>query len=253
MIRETRACTLCGGPIRFNNKIGICRMNDRCKLENTRKLNQGAQERRLARRHANPATAPMTREQYQQSRRRGVCRIRKCGRPHAAKGLCAPHRRRELLGLPVNVEIPRIDKPRAICRAGDCGRFVEARGLCTGHYGRWQKGVRGDALLKPLRGMRRKGTGRINPDGYVIAFRNGKVMGEHRFIMEDLLGRPLRKGETVHHRNGQKADNTTDGPLDDEFKSGNLELWSKSQPAGQRVADKIAWARELLALYGEAP
>ena len=29
----------------------------------------------------------------------------------------------------------------------------------------------------------------------------------------------------------------------------NLELWSSSQPAGQRVADKVRWAREILALY----
>jgi len=29
----------------------------------------------------------------------------------------------------------------------------------------------------------------------------------------------------------------------------NLELWSSSQPKGQRVEDKVAWAREILALY----
>lgn len=27
------------------------------------------------------------------------------------------------------------------------------------------------------------------------------------------------------------------------------ELWTRSQPAGQRVEDKVAWAKELLALY----
>ena len=31
----------------------------------------------------------------------------------------------------------------------------------------------------------------------------------------------------------------------------NLELWSKSQPHGQRVSDKIVWAKEILALYGD--
>lgn len=29
----------------------------------------------------------------------------------------------------------------------------------------------------------------------------------------------------------------------------NLELWSSSQPAGQRVEDKIAWARMILERY----
>jgi hypothetical protein len=99
--------------------------------------------------------------------------------------------------------------------------------------------------------MRRKGTGRVDAYGYVVVWSNGRVRREHRVIMEGLLGRPLRKDETVHHRNGQKADNTVDGPLDADFRSGNLELWSTSQPAGQRVADKIAWARKLLADYGE--
>lgn len=97
------------------------------------------------------------------------------------------------------------------------------------------------------------GTGTIDEAGYRIISINGKAKKEHRHIMEDLLGRPLRKDETVHHRNGQRADNTTDGPLDADFKSGNLELWSTSQPSGQRVTDKIEWALALLTEYGRLP
>lgn len=65
-------------------------------------------------------------------------------------------------------------------------------------------------------------------------------MKEHVVVMEQVLGRQLIKGETVHHRNGDRADNRPE----------NLELWSKTQPAGQRVEDKVRWAREILVLYG---
>jgi hypothetical protein len=75
--------------------------------------------------------------------------------------------------------------------------------------------------------------------GYRIVYREGRRIPEHRFIMEQRLGRPLMSEETVHHLNGVRDDNRPE----------NLELWSSSQPAGQRVEDKVRWAREILSLY----
>jgi hypothetical protein len=77
-------------------------------------------------------------------------------------------------------------------------------------------------------------------DGYKVVYVSGRKTMEHIAVMEAHIGRRLIKGETVHHKNGQRADN----------RLSNLELWSHAQPAGQRVEDKVAFAREMLALYG---
>ncbi len=70
--------------------------------------------------------------------------------------------------------------------------------------------------------------------------RNGHIL-EHIAVMEVKLGRRLRKGENVHHRNGVKTDNRPE----------NLELWVTKQPLGQRPADLVAYAKEILDLYGD--
>ena len=61
-----------------------------------------------------------------------------------------------------------------------------------------------------------RGTGRwVDPKGYVWVrgpkghpnAKRGNWIAEHVLVMSELLGRPLRDGESVHHRNLLKDDN----------------------------------------------
>jgi len=102
--------------------------------------------------------------------------------------------------------------------------------------------VRRNAWKRGEESARWKGGRSVRKDGYVTVYVPDSKFHryEHILMMEAHLGRPLLPEETVHHKNGNRQDNRID----------NLELWSSSQPAGQRVEDKIAWAWELLKTYG---
>ncbi len=71
--------------------------------------------------------------------------------------------------------------------------------------------------------------------------KNGVRKFAHIWQMEEHLGRELYPDENVHHINGVRHDNRLE----------NLALWSTRQPSGQAVEDKVAWAREILKLYGD--
>jgi hypothetical protein len=87
----------------------------------------------------------------------------------------------------------------------------------------------------PGAGLRRK---RMIPGPFRKVL-GGSYVFEHIVVIERLLGRPLQRDESVHHRNGIRDDNRPE----------NLELWVSAQPSGVRVTDALAWALTVVDRY----
>ena len=163
------------------------------------------------------------------------------GRRGAYGGMCASHAWRLKNGK--ELDTPIQSWASGICGFEACGRKSRNMGLCPSHYKMANQGI-------PLRTINTKSNGGLGwvPEGTKHAMHAGYIrvktsdgwQREHTMVMEQALGRPLLPHENVHHKNGDRADNRLD----------NLELWNRSQPFGQRAIDKLAWAREIIELYG---
>lgn len=166
------------------------------------------------------------------------CSVDGCENPMRARTWCTNHYQRwERHGDPLGGRVPPGTRS-ARCSVSYCQRKQLASGYCEAHYARVR--AHGDPQASiPLKAVKRPGEWRLRTDGYMGMSREGRIVLQHREVMEQSMGRPLYPGETVHHKNGDRTDNRLE----------NLELWITRQPYGQRVTDRVMDALETLRRY----
>jgi hypothetical protein len=169
------------------------------------------------------------------------CSVETCDRDAEARGWCHAHLQRWIRHGDVLADRPIGRRVNDACTVDDCRRPATKNSLCEAHNARVRKF--GDVMAdQPIREV--AGTGYLS-HGYLVVpvppelrhLTNGAPsIGQHRLVLAQHLGRPLRDDESAHHRNGDRTDNRLE----------NLELWSRWQPSGQHIDDKVEWAIELL-------
>jgi hypothetical protein len=132
---------------------------------------------------------------------------------------------------------------KCIC---DCGNVKNVRAVALVRQLSTSCGCQSNERKRQRKGSDHwayKGGRTTNKHGYIMMTgvdnRTAGIHYEHRFVMEQALGRRLFSDETVHHKNGIRSDNRLE----------NLELWAKSHGSGQKVDDLVKWARVILERY----
>lgn len=169
------------------------------------------------------------------------CTVPGCSNRPKVQGLCAYHHSAGIYWgtcKPVQQRHTTSYEVTAACIVEGCDKRPVSHGMCSKHSQQRSAGIL-DAngnQLRPLgkSGRKRQRESWVNStrDGYVVrvapeghprARADGTIL-EHRFIMEQNLGRYLEDWEIVHHKDGNRSNNALE----------NLEIFDGRAGSGPR-------------------
>lgn len=119
-----------------------------------------------------------------------------------------------------------------VCNA--CGKVFERPASAVQKNNFCSRQCQNDYLSKSMAGENHPSwkNGRGLSSGYIMVLQpDGKRIGEHRLVAEELIGRKLLPDEVVHHINGNGLDNSPD----------NLQVMSRADH--MRLHDPRQWGR----------
>ena len=172
-----------------------------------------------------------------------ICSIPQCDKKINGNGYCFTHNYAyKKSGDPLSSREYISGGGTGICSVDGCATKVRAKNLCATHLSRYTK--YGSPLITK---HAPPGSGHIDKRGYKRISANGKECFEHRYIMEQYLGRKLTSNEEVHHLDGNKINNNIS----------NLIVLSKSDHAKlhaylDKVLDKLTGVFKICLICGDS-
>lgn len=148
--------------------------------------------------------------------RTGACAADACPRKIHARGLCEPHYRKALR-----------DERKKPCACG-CGELTNHT-YKHGHHTRLFTSAE-----QSRRASFQTGDSQRDRGDCTRTYRKVRGRHEHRIVAAQKIGRPLRRGEIVHHINGNIRDNRPE----------NLQVMSQGQHIEEHRAEMMAARKE---------